>query len=429
MKIIQNYDALAVSALRTDALAIAEAGYMAVDVADTIRRKIRLEGDHLHIGDTSYPLTGRKVFFVGIGKCAIRAGRAIEALLGEALTSGIMFDVSADPHDGVSKMETFIGTHPLPSNANMRASKHIVEFLSGRQASDLVIMLISGGGSTFLSLPDAPMTPADESELFKELTAHGAPIQDLNVVRKHISRARGGALAVAAHPAEIVSLIVSDVPGDDIGIISSGPTVLDSSTLADAQAILKKYDTTLSERIVFLETEKDEKYFERVANVLFLSSQDALTSMQEEARSREYTVRIVDTHFTGEARDTAHAVAENLHESLSKTVLLYAGESTVTLAESTGKGGRNQEMALAALVDIRSDELILPFASDGHDNTEHAGAISDEMSRVHAVEKNLSIEGYLDAHRSYDFFTATGDALVTGYTGSNVSDLIVAIKA
>ncbi len=428
MKVIQNFDALDASDLRKDALAIAEAAYAAIDVGETIQRKIRIDGEVLHIGDASYQLAGRKVFFVGIGKCAIRGGRAIEELLGDALTGGIMFDVSDSNQEGASKMETFIGTHPLPSEANVQASKRILEFLSGRSEDDLVIILISGGGSTLLSLPEAPMTSADESALFKELTAHAAPIEELNVVRKHLSRARGGGLAAAAYPAEVVSLIASDVPGNDIETISSGPTVLDSSTVADAEAILKKYDITPSERVVFLETEKDAKYFKRVTNLLFLSSQDALTGMQAEAAARGYATQIVDTHFSGEARTVGHAVAQKVHESPSKTALLYAGESTVTLDTTSGRGGRNQEMALAALGDVKSDELILPLASDGHDNTDHAGGIADEISRAHASEKNLSIEEYLSAHRSYDFFASTGDALVTGYTGSNVSDLIIAIK-
>jgi hydroxypyruvate reductase len=137
---------------------------------------------------------------------------------------------------------------------------------------------------------------------------------------------------------------------------------------------------------------------------------------------------VVDACFTGEARDLGRAIAEKLHASAPKTVLLFAGESTVTLGSHADRGGRNQEIALAALEYIRGDELILPFASDGRDNTKYAGAIADETTSVHAREKNVSTKEYLAAHRSYDFFTTVGNAIVTGYTGSNVSDLIVAIK-
>jgi glycerate-2-kinase len=273
------------------------------------------------------------------------------------------------------------------------------------------------------------MSVADEVELFKRLTALAAPIQDVNIVRKHISRVRGGALAVAAYPAEVVSLLVSDVPGDDIEFIASGPTIRDVTTVSDAQEVLAKYNITAPVGTTFLETAKESKYFERVTNTLLLSSRDALEHMTQEAIARGYGVQVVDTHFTGEARDIGRAVVERLHESAPKTALLYAGESTVTLNTTMGNGGRDQEMALATLDRIKDDELILPFASDGHDFTEHAGAIGDALTRTHAAEKNISIAEHLDAHRSHNFFEATNDALVTGYTGSNVSDLIIALKS
>lgn len=426
--LIQNFEALAVNTLRGDALAIAEASYAAINTDAVIRGKVQVTGDELRIGEKTYQLAGRKIFFVGVGKCAFAGARAIEKILGDRLTGGIALDVASNTEHPLSKIETFTGTHPLPSEANVQASKRIVEFLSNREESDLVIMLISGGGSTLLCLPDEPMSYKDESSLFHELTARGARIQEINTVRKHISRARGGALAAAAYPAEVVSLIFSDVPGNDIHSISSGPTVLDSSIIADAVAILAKYGVTLPADTTFVETPKEEKYFERVTNVLLLSSEDALRAMQGEAERRGYTVEIVDDHFAGEARDMSRVVLERLHTSHADTALLYAGESTVTTADSTGKGGRNQEMALAALEHVHDNELILPFASDGHDNTEHAGAIADSIAREHAHEQNLSIPEYLDAHRSYDFFKTTGDTLITGYTESNVSDLIIAMK-
>lgn len=432
---IQNLDALATSAIRADALAIAEAGYTAINTGEAIRRKMRLAGDNLIIGDATYRLADRRVYFVGVGKCAFDAAEAIEALLGDTLTGGITLDVAAREERPLAKIETFVGTHPLPSEANVQATKHILEFLAGRDETDLVIMLISGGGSTLLCLPTATMTCVDESTLFGELTARGATIQDINTVRKHTSLARGGALAAAAYPAEVVALIASDVPGNDITCIASGPTVLDTSTVADAKAVLAKYGVPEA-NLAFIETPKEATHFERVTNVLFITNDDALRAMQEAAVKRGYAAEVVNDRFTGEARDIGHAVVEKLHDAPANTALLYAGESTVTIETSAGAGpstplgagGRNQEMALAALEYLNPDELILPFASDGHDNTDAAGAIADAKTLAHAEEKNLSITEYLDAHRSYDFFTTTDDALSTGYTGSNVSDLIIALK-
>jgi glycerate-2-kinase len=424
---IQNFEELAENDLRRDALEIAEAGYEAINVGAAIGRKLRIENGELYIEDKTFPLTGRRIFFVGIGKCAFVAAGAIEKLLGDTLTGGIALGANVQ-HPVLDTIEALVGTHPLPSEENESATKRIFEFLSGLRAEDLVIFLISGGGSTLLCSYDAPMTSDDESKLFQELTAKGASIQDMNTVRKHTSRARGGGLARAAYPAEVISLIISDVPGNDIQFISSGPTVQDTSTVADAEAILQKYSITPPTNIAFIETPKEEKYFERVANILFLTSKDALSAMQDEAVQRGYATEIVGEQFTGEASDIGRAVVAKLHEVPAKTALLYSGESTVTLGASSGTGGRNQEMALAALAAIRDDELILPLASDGHDNTDSAGTIADATSIAHARAKNLSAEEYLSAHRSYDFFTATGDALSTGYTGSNVSDLIIALK-
>jgi len=427
-RIIQNFDALAENELRRDALEIAEVGYEAINVSNALLRKLHRENNELRIDNRTYQLAGRRIFFVGVGKCAFAAAEAVEKIFGDSLAGGIALGISSGEKNALKKIEAYTGTHPLPSEVNVQATKRITEFLSGCRDNDVVIMLISGGGSTLLCSPEKPMTYLDESTLFQELTARGATIQDINTVRKHISHARGGGLARAAYPAEIVSLVVSDVPGNDMEFISSGPTIKDNSTVADAEKILAHYGIELSAHITFIETPKEEKYFERVNNILFLSNRDALLAMQNEAVRRGYQVEIADDHIAGEARDLGRAIIEKLHATASKTALLYAGESTVTLGDSSGRGGRNQEMALAALEDIRDGELLLPFASDGHDNTDNAGAISDALSNAHARTHNLSVKEYLDEHRSYDFFSETDDALHTGYTESNVSDLIIALK-
>ncbi|MHB8913700.1 MAG: glycerate kinase type-2 family protein [Minisyncoccota bacterium] len=445
--IIKNSRELSLTPLRHDALAIAEAGYAAIDVGAALERKLRIEDDELRVGDAAYLLAGRRIFFIGIGKCAVAASEAVEKLLGDRLTAGIALDVSDASTEGrppLRKIETFVGTHPLPSEANERASQHIVELLSGCREDDLVLMLISGGGSTLLCLPPEATTYEDEGSLFTELTAQGASIQELNTVRKHLSLVRGGGLAKAAYPAEVLSLIVSDVPGNDIEYISSGPTVQDTSTVEDARAVLAAYGIQSNILQALMETPKEPTYFERVTNVLFLTNQDALVAMKAVAEQRGYATTIVTDHFSGEASEVAHRIVEQLHDAAPKTALLYAGESTVTFEHAAGKeasahsaltegkppirGGRNQEMALAVLRDVRDDELFLPFDSDGQDNTNHAGAIADATTLAHADAHGVSIEESLTAHRSYDFFATTGDALQTGYTGSNVSDIIIAIK-
>lgn len=425
---IQNFEMLATNDLRRDALAIAEAGYAAVDVGAALAHTLRIEGKTLCLGDTTYPLAGRRVYFVGVGKCANTAAQAVEQILGDQLTGGIALDVSTIEEGTLTKIEALIGTHPLPSEVNVQATKRIMEFLSDLHENDLVIMLISGGGSTLLCLHGSSMTCLDESVLFADLTGKGASIQEINIVRKHISRARGGALAAAAYPAEVVSLIVSDVPGNNIEFISSGPTVLDSSTVDDARAVINKYGIVASENIEFIETPKEEKYFKRINNVLLLSNKNALSAMKDEAVCLGYSVTVEYDDFAGEASEIGRKIVEKLHTSAAKSALVYAGESTVAFGKNSGIGGRNQEMALSVLEYLNEGELILPFASDGRDNTDHAGAIADAVTLEHTREKNLSVEEHLSAHSSYDFFKFSGDALITGYTGSNVSDLIIALK-
>ncbi len=424
---IQNFEALATTPLRLDALAVAEAGYAAIDVGAAFERSVTLSGDTLTVLGTSYQIAGRQIYFVGVGKCAFAAALAAESVLGDSLTSGVALDVSLIEGRTPAKIETYIGTHPLPSETNERASKRILEFLRGRTESDLVLMLISGGGSTLLCAHDAPMTCTDESLLWSELTAHGATIQEINTVRKHTSRLRGGGLAAAAQPAEVIALVVSDVPGNDLATIASSPTVLDTSTVADAEAVLAHYGINAGNAL-FSETPKDPAIFSRATTRLMLSNDDALAAMEREASSRGYAVTVEGDHLTGEAREVGHDLVEALRRAPAKSALLYAGETTVTLAGVHGDGGRNQELALAALNEVAGDELVLPFASDGRDNTDVAGAIADATTRAHAFAANAAIEEHLAAHRSFDFFKTTGDALTTGYTGSNISDLIITLK-
>lgn len=425
---IKNFDALAETDVRRDALLIAEAAYDAIDLAKAFERKVKVTDETLEIEGKTWSLAGRKIYFIGVGKCAFAAAIAAENLLGDRLTAGIALDVKELAAGTLKKIEALTGTHPEPSETNMAAANKIVGLLKGATEQDLVLLLISGGGSTLLCLHDAPMTCLDEKVLFDELTDKGATIQELNTVRKHISLARGGGLAKAAYPAEAISLIVSDVPGNDIEFIASGPTVRDTSSIDDARAVLARYSLPVPAEVAFIETPKEEKYFTRVTNLLFLTNNDALEAMTAAAAGSGYSPRVVSDRLCGEARDLAHRVAEDLHKAAPRTALLYAGESTVTLGGEHGKGGRSQELALAALADVHEGEVILPFASDGHDFTDHAGALADHVTLAHASAKALDPGAYLVRHASYDFFAASGDALLTGKLESNVSDLLIALK-
>ncbi len=424
---LQNVSALATDPGRTDLLSIAEAGLGAIRTERVIERSIVRTGMDLSVCGVRYDLAEyERVFVVGVGKCALDAGVPLAAALGDRLAEGVLLDVREG--EAVPGMRILAGTHPYPSAQNVAHARTLLETLQKANERDLVLMIISGGASALLCLPERH-TPAEESTLIKHLFANGANIRDLNIIRKHLSLARGGHLAAAAHPAEVVALIFSDVPGNDITTIASGPTVLDTSTVEDARSIFRTY---FGERCgfkeeYFFETPKDAALFVRARNELVLTNGTALDAMQERAKQLGYRVLIRDTRIEGEAREVGRTIAHELHAAHPGTVLLYGGETTVTVVGS-GKGGRNQELSLGALPLLSDDELLLSLASDGVDNSEYAGGIADRVTRSLAHEKGLSPEEYLRANDAYTFFHTLQQGVLTGYTGANVADLIIGVK-
>jgi len=372
------------------------------------------------VKNESFPLNSfERVFFVGVGKCALEAGAAVEGILGERLSDGIILDV----HRGeLKKIKTFGGTHPLPSIENERATRAIIGLLEGATGKDLVIFAISGGASTLLCQPQ-DLTCDEEGEIFRMLMRQGAAIEEINTVRKHLSLARGGYLAKHAYPAKVLSLIFSDVPGDDLEFVASGPTVKDITTVADAKKVFEKFGLEKTHGLI--ETPKEDKYFEKVKNILLISNKTALEAMAAKARTSGFTPEICTDCLRGEAREEGEKIMAALHKSKPGAALLYGGETTVTV-RGNGKGGRNQELALSALHFVKDGEILVSIASDGWDNGEAAGAICDKITKEKAG--NLDVEDYLARNDSYAFFEKTGAQIMTGETGSNVSDLIIAIK-
>lgn len=429
MTTIKNFDALATTPLRRDALEIAEAGYEAIKTRPALEAAVRIEGDTLIVKEERYTLTPNgKLLFVGVGKCSDAGAMAIEKICGERLTGGIALDVSFSEtcKATLQKIECFNGTHPSPSEANVAATAHILSMLAGLNTDDTVIFLISGGGSTLLCSPVSG-TCTEEAELLHALFNAGATIQEINTIRKHASLARGGFLAEAAHPAQVIGLIFSDVPGNDIEFIASGPTVKDITTVDDARALLAKYAITIDPHML-IETPKEERFFERIHNILIVSNDSALVAMKQKAEEKGYHAEIITDVLTGEAAEVARTLVANVHTAPTKTVHLYGGETTVTITGEAGKGGRNQEMALAGLRDIAAGEILLTIASDGRDNSDCAGALCDTLVRDAATAAGVSIENHLRTHSSYDFWQKINAGLITGETESNVSDLIVVMK-
>lgn len=363
MKKIKNYKLLAKSKLRKDALDIAEAGLQAIDT-----RKVILNADILK------NLEAKRIFVIAIGKCGLEASSALEEVLN--IYKGIALDVKEKK---LKKIKSIKGTHPLPSKRNIKATRKIIKLLKTTKKDDLVLFVISGGGSTLLAERN------DEEDIMKELLKSGKDIYDINKIRKTLSSARAGGLAKYAYPSKVISLIFSDVPGDDISFISSGPTV---------------------------QHDQEDKYFERVENILFVSNKLALRAMHRKARELGYDLEIKNTNLQGEARKIGPKIIDNPG--------LYGGETTVKV-KGKGKGGRNQELCLSALSKIKRGQLILSIASDGIDNSKHAGAICDIITK----ESGVRSQEYLENNDSFNFFKKTKDAIITGKTGSNVSDLII----
>lgn len=431
---IQNTTALSTSPMRAAALQIAEAGYTALSTDTVLRSTVSIHGDVLTVAGKTYNLHSYdNLYVLAIGKCALDAAITFDTLLGERITAGIALDIR-EQKEALTHITYLRGTHPYPSVENAAHTKQILALAERATSRDIVLVLVSGGGSTLLCQPQHH-TPRQETDLVQHLFKAGATIQELNIIRKHCSLARGGHIAALLHPAETVALIFSDVPDNDINTISSAPTVRDTTTLAEALAIFKKYRCERSgfPAEALFETPKDTQLFRNTRNVLALTNETALTAMARSAKELGYKPLIRDMHLTGEAREVAAVLAEELHISQPGTALLYGGETTVTVRGAlrpTSRGGRNQELTLAALPHIRENELLLSFASDGYDNSPHAGGIADTITKKAAqTAGNDSAATALQEHDSYTFFHTLQQGVTTGYTGSNVADLVVGLHA
>ncbi len=427
---IKNLHELKTNPLKESGLLIAEAGLEAIDTRFLIQKNIKLEDESVSVGGVPFRIgPSGKIFLVAVGKCASLGAEICEEILGNKIYKGIALDVY-DYGIKEKKIHYCSGTHPFTTKKNIDKTAEIIELLKEASENDFVIFLISGGGSTLLCMPN-DNSCENENFILNRLFAVGANIKEINTVRKHLSFARGGHLARYAYPAKSVALIFSDVPGNDLDFVASGPTVIDQTTIKDAENILHKYEILENcprEGCGLLETPKYKKYFENVTNVLFMSNILALNAMHNRAIELGFKARIVTDRIEGEAREVGMRLVENIQKEISKTCLIYGGETTVTL-DKRGRGGRNCEVALSALETIEKDGiLIMAVASDGHDNGEYGGAIADFDVKKKAKDSDLNIRQYLSEHNSISFFEKTGDYLMMGNTGSNVSDLFISIK-
>lgn len=424
--IIKNFESLAKTPQRKIVLELIEEALSSIQPEKVLKEVMSLDNDVLKIKDQEFNLKNfEKVFLIGFGKGSAKISKHIEELLGETLTRGFVIDAEGESFE---KIEFTQGTHPLPSLQNMQFTQGLLEKLNDLSEKDLVLIIVCGGGSAMLVAPQIAVTIDDKIGVSKQLLKSGATISEMNVVRKHLSKVKGGGLAKNLYPAKILSLIFSDVPGNDFSVIASGPTVKDESTVQDAKLIIDKYhiDHQATQRLV--ETPKDNKYFANVSNILMLSNRTALAAMQTKAGELGISARIYSDSFQNDAKD---AGSKLINEAKSGEILLTGGETTVHVT-GTGTGGRNQEVVLGALSDLAIEQwnnlVIASFDSDGWDNSEAAGAIGDSLTLEEAKKQNLNPEEYLKDNNSLPFFQKTGNAIITGRLPSNISDLIIVYR-
>jgi glycerate-2-kinase len=288
---------------------------------------------------------------------------------------------------------------------------------------DLVLVVVCGGGSSMLEHPHS-VSIEQKIEIEKALLKSGANIIEMNTIRQHLSDVKGGGLAQILYPATIATLIYSDVPGNDISYIASGPTVKSNSTIDTAMELVKKFNIPDAPREAFIDNPKDDKYFEKVKNHIVLSNLTALNAMREKAHEKNIKATIFSDKFQGEARNSSLELLEKVTEP---GILLVGGETTVT-AKGNGVGGRNQEATLSALINIPEKTLFCSIDSDGWDNSPAAGAIADTIGKKKIEEQNINAQEFLDNNDSFTFFQKTKDSIITDRLPSNVSDLMLIWK-
>jgi hydroxypyruvate reductase len=437
------------ASLRRAVASILTAAIRAVDPQAAVARAVRRRGQILRVGRRRYDLRAvRHIYLVGAGKACAPMAAAWERLLDDRLTAGVVV-VKYGHGMPLRRVEVLEAGHPLPDHAGARAADRILEMVSQAGASDMVVCLISGGGSALLPAPVEGITLPEKMAVTDLLLRSGATIVEINAVRKHLSRIKGGRLARAAAPARVVGVVLSDVPGDPLDAIASGPISPDPTTFADAVAVLRRYG--LLDRVPpsvrdYLqrgqagqapETPKPgDPLFARVQVEVVGNIDRAVDAAAAQAARLGFRPLILTTRLEGEAREAARVIC-----SVARTVrergrpvrppacLLAGGETTVTV-RGPGRGGRCQEFALAAALAIEGweDVVVAACGTDGTDGpTDAAGAVADGTTRRRAREAGADPARALADNDAYPLFHRLSDLLVTGPTRTNVTDVYAVV--
>jgi len=450
-KLFSNYEEILANSekserrLREDALAILASAVKSADPYGLVCNRVRVEGRKLKVSGENatadVELRG-KVRVVAFGKASLGMARAIEEIL--SVDEGIVVIPRGQRGSHPKSFEILEASHPVPDESSVHAAEKALEIARNCEKNDIFIALISGGGSSLLAKPAEGLTLEDKKEVTELLLRAGCTVSELNVVRKKISAVKGGKLADAAMPAKTLALILSDVIGDPVDAIASGPTAEDTSTFSDAKEVLEKYGlwervpesvrNFIARGLAEEELRRHEKRRINAQNIIIGNNLVAARAAEEEARARGYNTLLLTTHLEGESREVARvfvAIARDIRRYgipiKTPAAVIAGGETTVTVT-GDGKGGRNQEFVLSAAVrmDDMSKTVIASIGTDGIDGmSEAAGAIADGFTVKRAEELGIDPEKFLQKNDSNSFFTALNDALLTGRTGTNVNDIMI----
>jgi len=431
--------------LRANAVEIFNAAVKAVDAVAAVRRCVRVTESVLEVANRSYSLADfQKIYILGAGKAAIPMAQALETLLGKRLSGGVVVTKYGQARP-LRKTRVIEAAHPIPDRAGVDGARQITAITQRATEHDLLFFVVSGGGSALLPYPVEGLTLEDKQDVTNMLLRSGATIRETNTLRRHLSRLKGGKLARLAFPAQLVTLIVSDVVGDTLEDIASGPTAPDPSCYADCWQIIRKYqlqDAVPADVRAILdrgirgdiaETVKaGDIAFAKVQNVIIANNRLATEAARSHAETLGYRTRILSNDVEGESREVGKQQAAMFRKVLTEPLpepicSLSGGETTVTV-RGDGKGGRNQEFALAAAIELAgaSGVVLLSAGTDGIDGpTDAAGAIIDGATLARGQVQGYDASQFLARNDSYNFLHATGDLLVIGPTHTNVMDIQV----
>ena len=427
---------------KQEAVDIFVSGVESVKTGNLIRHYVSIDNDSLWMNGILFDLPAIKnIYVIGFGKASAAMAQALESILGSKITAGCI--ITKYGHSVPLKYTEIIEAgHPIPDENGIQGTKRILSIVNNAGKDDLVICLISGGGSALLADVPEGCTLDDLKLLNDILLKAGANITEMNCIRKHLSKVKGGLLSKAAYPARLVSLIISDVIGDPLDVIASGTMAPDPTTFAEAVSILEKYkiaDIIPDKMYRFLLDGLENKHPEtlkesdeillRTSNMIVGTNVLALKTAKEKAESVGYKTQIITNSLGGDVTDVGAYIVEKVKSADKNSCLLFAGEPTVKVT-GTGLGGRNQHLALiiADLLKGMSGTTILVAGTDGSDGpTDVAGAVVDTSTWMNAFRLNLNMEQYIRNNDAYHFFEQEGGLIITGPTQTNVMDLMIAL--